>query len=182
MAKYGRYGQRLVETHEKSMGAYTLHAWRDAQDIASLLQDEVDEAGLSLMDAYEAYERVPASDVGAYEATNRNVLTDFIQKTATQRAAFIRRLKSHTANERIMFLVVACVGAMRAMKVIEIRDKYRTSLAPGRGYRTTVADAYAFGCEIGELYHDLSWPHELIEHALGFSPEDELDDDFDSEP
>jgi hypothetical protein len=70
-------------------------------------------------------------------------------------------MKGKPEEDKITFLVLAMLGAWRASKMFELRDTYRSVLAPGTGYRIASAGMYAFMCEAAEIANDYAWPDDL---------------------
>ena len=161
------FGRRKTETHEKSMGSYILFAWSDAMDVANLLDQVV-----GATKARKIYEKMDTETVTKYESDVTEQLAEFIHKTQTQRASYVaKQLKDE--ETKVAFLVLAILGLLRVKEVVELRDRYRMSLAPGRGNRDTAAALYLFADKVSRLY-DYLWPDELFD-AMGLY--DGRDDD-----
>ena len=170
MAGWGRPKARPI--HEKDMGSYALHAWRDALALGEFIEDE-----FGAVRARSFFEAAPREELIQFERANFELISDFIQKSESQRPAFLARVcKSTNEHTKVLFVVLALLGVLRAKAVIEVRDRYCSELAPGRGNRVTTAALYAFSNEIQELY-GYAWPFEVF-NALGggLSYDDELDD------
>lgn len=166
---YGRRRQR-TEQHEKSMGSYEVFAWRDAMAIASFLADEI-----PLARAKASFGRATLPDLTKFERENEALLREFIQKPESQRPAYFRRITKEVSEAtKIDFLVLAILGAVRAMRIMELRDQFRMVLAPGRGNRVTTAALYAFSNEMLTVF-DYDWPDEVFE-AADLDADDDSDD------
>ncbi len=165
-------GSRSIDSREKSMSSYALHAWRDAMAIAVLLDQEV-----GIARARKLYEGVDKIDVMAYEMAAAKLIAEFIGKTEGQRISFVNKWLPDSEKTRVVFLTLAIIGCMRAKGILEMRDIYRYSLAPGGGNRVTVSGVYAFGQEVTEALISYEWPCEPIEE-LGL----DAGRDEDSEP
>lgn len=158
-----------TESHEKSMGSYQLHAWRDAMAIASLLEQKV-----GLVNARKIYEKFPVDALISYESKIEDSLADFIERPESQRPGVLKKLPAGEAT-LVAFLTLAIIGCMRAKELFELRDAYRYSLVPGSGNRVTTAALYRFGQQARRI-HPYTWPSEPI-LAMGFDDEDDDDDD-----
>jgi len=160
-------GGRRIEQHEKSMGSYELFAWRDAMEIASYLDEEY-----GAPKARRIYEGLRTDVVVEFESKYSELLREFIQKSVSQRPGYLRKITKDVSDEyRIMFLVLAILGVVRAKDVIELRDQYRSVMAPGRGNRVTTAAFYALSNDIkGTIQYD--WPWEVFD-AFGCSDEED---------
>ena len=148
------------------MGSYVLHAWRDAMAIASLLDQEI-----GIAKARKIYEGLNRDGVIYYESEAEASIGDFIQKTESQRLSFVKKLPA-SETTRVVFLTLAIIGCVRAKTILELRDNYRNSLAPGGGNRVTVADIYRFGQEVASAV-SYDWPWEPVD-AMGHH--DDYDD------
>jgi hypothetical protein len=69
-------------------------------------------------------------------------------------------------------MTLAIIGCVRAHNVMELRDRYRELLAPGRGKRVTTSGLYRFSNDVQRL-SDYEWP-EGVFSALG--EDDEYDE------
>lgn len=165
--------RQRTESHEKSMGSYELFAWRDAMAIAEFIAVEY-----TVPKARKAYESHEHATISKFEREHAELLTEFIQKSESQRPAFLRRITKSTPplseSTVILFLVLALLGVLRSKNIIELRDRFRTVLAPGRGNRITTSAIYAFSNEMRSVY-SYEWPYEVFD-AIG-----EFDDSSESE-
>jgi len=158
---------RRVEAHEKSMGSYELHAWRDALAIADLI-----DALFGYAAAKKAYSSFSRKEVLEFESKYDEQIGDFIQKSESQREPYLRRIaKDVNDDTRILFLTLALVGVLRAKALVELRDRFRTALAPGRGNRITIASLYDLSNELPSLYV-YQWPVEAF-RALDLADDEE---------
>jgi hypothetical protein len=149
---------RRVDATEKSMGSYGIHAWRDALSIADLI-----DAMFGYAVAKNAYSSFSRKEVLEFEIKYHEQIGDFIQKSESQREPYLRRIAKDVDDEtRILFLTLALVGVLRAKALIELRDRFRTALAPGRGNRITIASLYDLSNKLPALY-DYKWPVEAFE-------------------
>lgn len=163
------------EVHEKSMGSYESHAWRDAMEIAQDLVDVADEGGISILDVRHRFEALDAKEVSKFEGEHVDLIADYLQKSVSQRPPYLRRItKEAGLHQRCFFLTLCIIAALRARDLLELRDRFRMVLAPGRGNRVTIANVYAFGQEVRDLFH-WEWPGEVFE-AIGI---DDIGDDDD---
>ncbi|MBK6616247.1 hypothetical protein [Ottowia sp.] len=149
------------------MGSYELHAWRDAMAIAFLLNEDVGAAR-----ARGLYEQVPREEVLAYEQKVSEQIEDFIKRSESQRPSVLRKFPNDTT--KTTFLVLAILGCLRAKTVMELRDNYRMTLAPGSGNRVTTAAMYAFAEQLRSIF-EYEWPFEAFD-GMG------IDDGEDDEP
>lgn len=148
---------RRVEAHEKSMGSYEMHAWRDALAIADLI-----DALFGYSAAKKAYVAFSRKEVLEFETKYAVQIGNFIQKSESQREPYLRRIARDVDDDtRVLFLTLALVGILRAKALIELRDRFRTALAPGRGNRITIASLYDLSNELPTLY-DYQWPVEAF--------------------
>lgn len=162
---FGR--RKATPIHEKDMWSYEVFAWRDALALAAFLADTfgAEKARLS-------FEAIPLEQVIEFEASNGSLIGDFIQKPEGQRPAFLSRIsKSSNVSTQILFVVLAILGVIRAKAVMELRDRFRTELAPGRGNRITTAAVYDFSREMRGLY-SYAWPGAVFD-AIGLDYEDD---------
>lgn len=156
MYGYGR--RKRTEAHEKSMGSYELFAWRDAMSIADLIDEQFGSSR-----ALACYSKVEKTVLIDFEERNKQIIGDFIQKSESQRLPFLNKVaKAADEETRIIFLVLALIGVLRAKAVLELRDRFRTVLVPGRGNRITTAAVYDFSNDMKDLY-SYSWPQEVFE-------------------
>jgi hypothetical protein len=164
-----RYGRRKTEQHQKSMGSYELFAWRDAQEIAEILVSEIGYAN-----ARQYYKKAGSKVLLDYERKNSSSIAAFIQKSAAQRRAYMRELLAQTDEYTCaIFLILSVLGVIRARENMELRDRYRDLLVPGRGNRVTTAAMYDFTNEVLDTFnHD--WPDEVFENL---EIDEEEDDD-----
>lgn len=160
---------RRTEAHEKSMGSYELFAWRDSLAIAEMIDDLFGSAA-----ARRAYESFSEEAVIEYELENQELIADFIQKSELQRESFFGRItRDRSDDTKVLFLTLALIGVLRAKAVMELRDRFRSVLAPGRGNRITTAALYEFSIKFFAVYA-YEWPEEPFE-ALGL--DDDVEDD-----
>lgn len=173
MGRWG--GRRRTEPHEKSMGSYELFAWRDAMEVGGLLEEE-----FKLPKARQMYEAMDVKDIIKFERDNAELIETFIGKTVTQRSAYFRRVtKDSNERTKVLFLVLAIIGLVRVMHLLELRDNFRMVLAPGRGNRVTAAGVYGFAGEVQDCF-EYDWPWEVFD-AYGADDSDDDDDDDDDE-
>lgn len=129
--------------------------------IAELIDDLYGRA--SAKKVYESYLR---KDVLDFEIKHQQLIADFIQKTESQREPYLRRISKDSNDEtKVLFLTLALIGVLRAKAVMELRDMFRTVLAPGRGNRVTTAAIYEFSNELPAVFN-YDWPDESFE-AMG---------------
>jgi len=168
MSRYS-FGRKATPVHEKSMGTYEVFAWRDATSIADWINEEFGAAY-----ARQEFEKFELVNVISFERKHQDLLADFIQKTENQRPSFLKRIgKEADEPTRILFVTLALIGVLRAKNVMEVRDNFRSVLAPGRGNRVTTASVYAFAEEIRDIFTYV-WPSEVFD---AMSIDDESDDE-----
>lgn len=143
--------------HLKSMGTYELHAHRDAMAIAFLMDDLV-----GAEPARKLYARMDVASLKRYERKMEEQIADFIGRSESQRPSVIRKLPDDTT--RVGFMTLAILGCVRAGHVLEIRDRYRDTLAPGRGNRQTVQAMYEFSLQVMDTF-SYAWPSDVFENA-----------------
>ena len=160
------YGRR-VDAHEKSMGSYEMYAWRDALAIAELIV-----ALFGYNQAKNAYSSFSRKEVLEFETRYVAQIGEFIQKSESQREPYLRKITKDVSDAtRILFLTLALVGVLRAKALIDLRDRFRTVLAPGRGNRVTVSALYGLSNEFPALF-EYQWPIEAFE-ALRLANDEE---------
>ncbi len=160
-------GRKATPVHEKSMGTYELFAWRDAMAMADWIDAEFGAAH-----ARQVFEQFELSNVIEFERKHQDLLTEFIQKTESQRPAYLKRIGKNTDEATwILFATLALIGVLRAKEVMEVRDNFRTVLAPGRGNRVTTASVYLFAEEVRNIFTYV-WPGEVFD-AMGINDDEE---------
>ncbi len=160
---------RKRESHEKSMHTYVAHARQDAMAMATML---VEDETYTLSAIRKWYKGVTLERAMEFEERNAEHIAAFIEMTESRRPAFLRKISSGPNGDttRLLFLVLAIIGANRAAEVLELRDRYASLLAPGRGNRMTAAGVYRFAHEVsGSCAY--AWPFKTF-YAIG-----EYDDD-----
>ena len=150
-------GSGAPGAHLKSMGSYETHAWRDALAIACMVEDFI---GASK--ARAIYKRMDQQEVWKYEDAMEAAISEFIGRSDSQRPAAIRKLPDDVT--RVCFMTLAILGCVRARDLMELRDRYRELLAPGRGNRETTSGLYAFSNRVQELF-EYEWPDEVFAAA-----------------
>lgn len=157
-----------ADASQKSMGSYELFAWRDAMELASWLEADFDIRAMR-----KAFEQTPPGALAEFEANNREFIAELISKSPSQRLAYLRKIgKDVDTVTRGMIIVFAIIGQVRAKKIIELRDRFRTVLTPGASNRSTCAGLYAFQWEVA-AHSTFAWPHEVFEAYGGNSGLDE---------
>lgn len=85
--------------HEKHMGSYSTHVWQDAVQLAYWVKYE---SGCSFEDLRARFAQIPARDRAEYATANQEVIGAFIQRTASQRPAFLRRIAKENCKHPAM--------------------------------------------------------------------------------
>lgn len=161
--------RRRIETHEKPMISYIIFARHDAMSIVDMIEREF---GLSPAKKY--FESLDTNHICDFETENSKLISEFIGKTESQRLSYFRKItKDSDDKSKILFLVLALLGVLRAGEVAELRDRFRYSLVPGLGNRVTISNLYSFVDEVTGLF-DYSWPYELISAMGVHNDEDEF--------
>lgn len=159
------YRSRRIESHEKSMGSYELHAWSDAVSMAHDLHAFAENNDLTLRDVRRRFEALSPSQLSDLETKNVDLIAQYLQKSERQREAFFTRItKTVDLDAKLRFLVLCILGAVRAKELLELRDQHRFHLAPGSGNRVTIASAYTFADRVAELFV-YAWPDEVFDAA-----------------
>lgn len=169
--------RRATPPHERSMDSYSQFAWSDAASLARWIADEFG-AG----HARKMFERLSKEQIVHFEGENEDRLTEFIKRTEGQRPAFLKRVtKELKLNEhgRIVFMVLALIGLLRARKVLEIRDHFRDVLAPGQSNRITASEMYAFAARVQATFR-YDWPQGVFD-AIGAASDDDAGEDEDAD-
>lgn len=164
MSSWGHRRKR-TEAHEKSMWKYEIFAWHDAVAIADLLARRY-----PIQHVRKIFESFDKQDLIRFEQENKELIGDFIQKSEKQRANYLDKISNHELSN-IVFLVIAIIAVIRVKGVLELRDRYRLMLAPGRGNRITNSALYEFSMEMLALFN-YSWPEEAFTDIL-----DDIEDD-----
>ncbi len=164
-----------ADSSAKSMFNYESAAWNDACAIALFIGDNFED----LPAAREMYEKLEESDISQFEAKISHLIAEFLGKTEAQRQSFFNKItKNAPAINRLLFLTLSLLSALRVRDLIALRDRYRQFLAPGCGYRATTKALYEFDREYrAQLTY--AWPSEPFD-AVGL--DDGAPYDEDNEP
>ena len=158
-------GRQRTEKHEKSMASYNAFAWDDALSMAELFVLKY-----NVKNAREQWRLVKQADIISIENSHFRMIGDFIQKTERQRPAHLNAIEKEQPGLQIMILILAIIGVVRAARVMDLRDRYRTILVPGRGHRLTTAAVYDFAIGVRNE-HSYNWPDEVFD-AINYSDDD----------
>ena len=141
--------------HLKSMSSYESAAWNDACAIAQFIADCFDN---DVSRAREMFQKVEVKEIKAFEEKNGSFIAEFIGKTEGQRTSYFNKITAKADEQtRVIFLTLCLLSIIRVRDVIEIRDRYRDVLAPGRGYRLTNKALYEFEREVVGIT-SYEWP------------------------
>lgn len=170
------YGRTRTNPHEKHMGSYELAAWRDALDMATEFSEEfVVSLDMTIWDAQKLYRSIPFDDRADFDDQNREHIANYVAKTPSQRPAFVKKLlKDSKPETKIVFHLLCIIAAKRAYDLLQLRDRFRMTLAPGLGNRVTASGAYLFCMEASDLI-SYDWPDDVFE-AIGIYSDDDDDD------
>jgi|GEM_PF-3735478 len=152
---FGRH--QKVEKHEKSMASYNAFAWNDALSMAELFASLY-----NVKKAREQWISFKQEDLISFENSHYRIIGDFIQKSESQRPSYLRAMEKKQPGLHIMIFILAIIGVVRAARVMDLRDRYRTILVPGRGNRLTTAAVYDFAIGVRNE-HSYSWPDEVFD-------------------
>jgi len=153
----------------KSMSQYGAFSKEDARTLAQFLIDTYDARA-----AYAEFEKMSVGEKLDFENNNIDIITEILTKTESQRRPLFRKLEKNSNKLTIgLAIVFAIIGLQRVADVLELRDRYITSLVPGQSYRPTSAQLYAFTLNMNRLYN-LHWPAEAFDWS-------EFPDDFSDE-
>lgn len=179
--RYGRNGQRLRESHEKSMWRYNQHAWNNAIELAQFLCLAAEESGWQLEDLRRHFETIEGAKLADFDEANIEHVAHFVAETPSRRPKLYRKWFAERPQPGLVFLILCILACSRAKELIDLRDDFREALAPGRGYRATVADLHAFGIKTALIYADYSWPYEVFEAIAVFTGPDDEDEESEDE-
>ncbi|SDJ11472.1 hypothetical protein SAMN05216605_121152 [Pseudomonas abietaniphila] len=137
---------------------YEEFAWQDALSLAAWLKKSFDLDALR-----ELYESDSAQNHYEREVDSADVIQELLAKPESQRFAYLRRVcKNVDTLSQGMLIVLAIIAQVRVKEVIELRDRFRYSLYPGGGTRTTCAGIYAFNNAMREVTF-MAWPTAVFE-------------------
>jgi hypothetical protein len=166
---YGN-GRQVTPVHEKSMSSYQLFAWRDAMTVAEMIDTTI-----GAVKAKRVFDSFDTTGLIKFENKNSDLIAEFIQKPANQRQSLLKQISAGVSEETtIVFLTLVLLGLMRVKELIEIRDRYRSFLAPGEGNKATVAALYGFERAV-LMQLNYTWPDEPFTAIGIFTDEDEDD-------
>lgn len=174
---YG-YGRQRSNPSEKSMSSYQLFAWRDAMALANWLEQDYDVKAVR-----RAFEAQTVDYFLNFEKENRQHIEELVRRPESQRPAYVRKVcKNVDEVVQGIFIVLAIIAQVRNRDLLELRDRYRSALAPGGGNRITCSELYAFHLDAMNL-HRFAWPDEVFMAYGGDSgwDDDDTDEDDDSE-
>ncbi|CAN7523144.1 hypothetical protein LJR168_003748 [Pseudoxanthomonas sp. LjRoot168] len=159
------------------MGSYEQAAWYDAIRMARHVADDFAESkGISIRAIHRRFEAFSVEQIREFDSKYWHLIGEYVSKTESQRPAYFRKVAGKVGtDEQIMFLVLCVLAALRAGRLLELRDQYRLVLAPGSGNRATAAGAYRFLMETQALF-DYSWPHDAFTEAGYYAPDFEEDE------
>lgn len=140
------------------MSTYEQFAWQDALSLAAWLKRSFD-----LEAVRENYESHSVKDNHEFEKANAEIIQELIAKPESQRPAYLRRVCKNVSNlTQGVLIVLAIIAQVRVKEVIELRDRFRYSLYPGGGNRTTCAGVYAFNNAMMDVSF-MEWPTAVFE-------------------
>jgi len=115
-----------------SMGSYIKFAWRDAMELAALLEETYTPA-----EVYRLYEEQTQEELSALEAKLRGNIAALIEATESRRPPILRKIEKETGNQAhaMLALVFAIMAQERAMEELD-------RLKPGDGNRATCVQCY----------------------------------------
>jgi hypothetical protein len=156
------------------MGSYESAVWGDAMAMAcDLAENFTQQHGVTLNQIRKHYESVKLDALIDLDDQLKPCIADYLAKTASQRPALERKVtKNATQLQASVFRVLCILGACRAYRLLELRDRYRMVLAPGLGNRVTASGAYQFCMDASDLIN-YRWPYEVFEAAGIYAYDDE---------
>lgn len=164
----GRRRTSRSATAQKSMGSYELFAWRDAMEMASWLEADFDVRAVR-----KAFEAMPVKEMIDFEDRNKEIIAELLRKTPAQRPPYLRKVgKDADPITRGVAVVFALIALVRVKELIELRDMYRSVLAPGEANRSTCSGLYEFQTAVADL-STYEWPDEVFDAYGGNSGLDE---------
>lgn len=144
------------------MWRYGAHARSDAIEILDMVRERV-----GFPRARMTYGQYSVPQLVDYEDKSAGTIGQFLGKTATQRAAFLRKIGKNASEDEIAFFLVICAQAgLRVHRFFDAHDRYTRFLVPGAAYRVATQGIFEFIQEIDET-SDLSWPSDLIAEVWG---------------
>lgn len=115
-----------------SMGSYSLFAWRDAMELARLLEQT-----FQPRDAYQFYEELSQDQLRALESELRSDIYDLIAATESKRPSLLRRIEKKASEKKSLLALLFAIMA-------QVRTKDEIfRLRPGGSNRGTCAQCYA---------------------------------------
>lgn len=150
--------RQKTDLREAHMQKYEQFAWQDALSLAAWLKKSFD-----LEDVRENYESTSIQDIYAFEMQHADLIRELIAKPESQRPAYLRSVckKGSTLTQGVL-IVLAIIAQVRVKEVIKLRDRFRYSLYPGGGNRTTCAGVYAFNNAMRDVTF-MEWPTAVFE-------------------
>jgi len=150
--------RQKTDLREAHMHKYEQFAWQDALSLAAWLKRSFDLEALR-----ESYESTSVQGNYEFEKEHADVIQELIAKPESQRPAYLRRVcKNASALTQGVLIVLAIIAQVRVKEVIELRDRFRCSLYPGGGNRTTCAGIYAFNNAMRDVTF-MAWPTAVFE-------------------
>lgn len=150
--------RQKADLREAHMHKYEQFAWQDALSLAAWLKRSFD-----LEAVRENYESTSVLDNYEFEKIHADVIRELIAKPESQRPAYLRRVcKNVSVLTQGVLIVLAIIAQVRVKEVIELRDRFRYSLYPGGGNRTTCAGIYAFNNAMSDVTF-MEWPTAVFE-------------------
>lgn len=146
----------------KPMTSYQQFARSDAYALGHLLRETCDVVALLLWFRKTSFDRLQA-----IEAQLAEDISELIFRTEGQRPAYLRKLAKSHPNSRVpeVTLLLALIGQLRNVALLELRDWYRVGLVPGAGNRVTCQAIYDFGRDTAALFQSYSFPTGLLDEC-----------------
>ena len=134
------------------MGSYIKFAWRDAMEIATLLEEH-DARG-----AYDRFSDMDESELKLLERELQPEIRNLIAATPARRNAIVNRIDKSAPGKRYgqMALTFAIIAQVDAMDTL---DRMR----PGGGNRETCAHCYDISTRGGRVIGDYDFPMEVFD-------------------
>ena len=145
------------EAEEKFTEPYKVFAWQQAVMIGE---------SLAIRGPWEEsramFGRYSVDELMRFERENGEYLTEFIRKPDMLRTPYFDRVTEVASEDtKVKFLVLAILGVLRTMRIVELRERFSAVLAPRSDPHENTAALYSLSIELQGLYR-YDWPDEVF--------------------
>ena len=145
---------------EQSMAGYEKSCIAEATQIATRLIRTY-----NIAEAKEIFETMKVREIVAFEAKWEAHIANFILVADIARPALLREIEAKNGRKNAtLFLTLCIVAALRAGKIIDLREKHYGVLVPGSNNRATIAGIYEFSRAMQKL-NVPEWPEAAFRAA-----------------